>query len=89
MGSIFRVLYKELFSLGTLFFIIVPFVMSMTDDYSARQHMQSMKDQTQFAVASTFSTAKNNFNFAAPGSSFGSGGGGAYVNGGPIHIPQQ
>jgi hypothetical protein len=51
--------------------------------------MQSMKDQTQFAVASTFSTAKNNFNFAAPGSSFGSGGGGAYVNGGPIHIPQQ
>lgn len=89
MGSLFRVLYKELFSLGTLFFIIVPFIMSMKDDYSARTHMQSIKDQTQSAVFSTFDGARNNFSFAAPGSGFsGSGKGGAYVNGGPIHMPR-
>lgn len=31
-----RIVAKELIFLGTLFFVIVPFVMSMTDDYAAR-----------------------------------------------------
>lgn len=84
MGSLFRILSKELFSLGMLFFVIVPFVMSMKDDYSARQHINTIKDQTHMVVSSTFDGAKNNFGFAP--SSFGSG---HYVNGGPIHIPQQ
>lgn len=89
MGSIFRVLYRELLSLGTLFFVIVPFVMSMSDDYSARQHLDSMKAQTHSAISSTYNGAKNNFSFAAPSMGMSSGGGGTYVSGGPIHIPQQ
>ncbi len=87
MGSIFRVLSKELFSLATLFFVIVPFVMANKDDYAARQHMNSLKDQTHYAMTSTFESAKNNYAFAAPNMRLSSGGGGAYVNGGPIYMP--
>ncbi len=86
MGSIFRVLSKELFSLATLFFVIVPFVMANKDDYAARQHMNSISDQTQYAIASAYDGSKNNFAFAAPNMRL-SGGGGAYVNGGPIYMP--
>ena len=90
MGSLFRVLSKELFSLGTLFFVIVPFVMSMSDDYSARQHLSSLKDQTQFAVETTFNGSKDNFGFAQNSLSSGlTSSKGHYVNGGPIYFPQQ
>lgn len=89
MGSIFRVLSKELFSLTTLFFVIVPFIMANKDDYAARQHINNIKSQTQYAVYSTFDGAKNNFAFAAPNIGLGGGSGGAYVNGGPIHMPSQ
>lgn len=85
MGYLFRVLYKELFSLGTLFFVIVPFVMSMTDDYSNRQQAADFKNQAQAAVENTFEGAKNNFSFTHPGLSSSKG---SYVTGGPIHMPR-
>ena len=85
MGYLFRVLSKELFSLGTLFFLIVPFVLSMTDDYAARQKASLMKNQAQASVMNTFQGAKANFSFAAPGFHSGKG---SYVNGRPIHIPR-
>lgn len=87
MGSIFRVLSKELFSLATLFFVIVPFIMANKDDYAARQHMNSIKDQTHYAITSTYEGAKNNFAFATPHMRLSGGDNGAYVNGGPIHMP--
>ncbi len=43
MRSLFRILSKELIALGVLFFVIVPFVMSMTDDYAGRQHVAVLK----------------------------------------------
>ena len=90
MGSIFRVLSKELFSLATLFFVIVPFIMANKDDYAARQHINNIKDQTQYAIASSFDGARNNFAFAAPSTKFNaSGGGRTYISGGPIHMPGQ
>lgn len=53
MRSLFRILSKELLTLATLFFVIVPFVMSMTDDYAARQHIGVLK-QSGTSVTSAF-----------------------------------
>ncbi len=53
MRSLFRILSKELIALATLFFVIVPFVMSMKDDYANRQHFAVLK-QTGTSVASAF-----------------------------------
>ncbi len=86
MGSVFRVLFKELFSLTTLFLVIVPFIIANKDDYAARQHLNDLKGQTQYAIVSTFDGAKNNFAFAAPSMTLGAGKG-AYVSGGPIYMP--
>ncbi len=86
MGYIFRVLAKELFSLSTLFLVIVPFILMNKDDYAAQTHLANIKYHTQSSIISTFEGAKNNYAFAAPNMSY-SAGGSSYVNGGPIHMP--
>lgn len=88
MGGLFKLLAKELFSLGTLFFIIVPFVLSMTDDYAARnREFGKIKDTTENLI---FSSLDGSPSFGGAGNfGGGRGGGGGYVSGRPIHIPQQ
>lgn len=89
MGYIFRVLAKELFSLSTLFLVIVPFILMNKDDYAARSHLSNIKYQTQSSLMNTFEGAKNNFAFAAPNMSYGASGSSAYVSGGPIYLPTE
>lgn len=86
MGYIFRVLAKELFSLSTLFLIIVPFILMNKDDYAAKTNISDIKYHTQSSIMSTFDGAKNNFAFAAPNMAMKTGNS-SYVSGGPIYMP--
>lgn len=79
-----KLLSKELFSLGTLFFVVVPFVMSMTGEQNARNHIENVKYQATSFVQGGIDSFSNSL----PTMSVGSGGGGYYTNGGPIFIPR-
>lgn len=81
----FKLLSKELFSLGTLFFVVVPFVMSMAGNQNAKNHIENVKYQTSSFVQGGI----DSFSGSLPSMSLGSSGGGRYyTNGGPIFIPR-
>ncbi len=80
-----KLLSKELFSLGTLFFVVVPFVMSMAGEQNARNHIENVKYQATSFVQGGI----DSFSSSLPGMSIGSSGGGSYyTNSGPIFIPR-
>ncbi|QQG37224.1 MAG: hypothetical protein HYS17_05540 [Micavibrio aeruginosavorus] len=87
MGGLFKLLAKELFSLGTLFFIIVPFMLSMTDDYAARNsEFGKIKNTTENLI---YGSLDGGPHFDISSGLGGGNGGGSYVSGRPIRIPQQ
>lgn len=85
MGTLFKLLRNELLSLGTLFFIIVPFVTSMINSERAPAGVQDFAYKTESLITGSLDYTHG---FNLPGSLGGGSSGGAFVSGGPIHIPR-